>query len=169
MRYVLATVLAAAIDVVFHEGGHAIAALLFGAHDVSFGVGVDFPFLGFATRYQGAFAAWQTVLIGIAGSALALVAFFVAFRLTPPDGSLAPVFRLALVIFAGYAWALWIVPPLLLKAGIKVSGFDAVQVIRFAGVDPALVGLLALGSATGYLVLLLRGQPPLLPKARCED
>jgi hypothetical protein len=150
-----------------HEGGHALAAVLFGGQISAFSVN----FLDFSAHvsFQGEFTTAQRAVVSIAGISLPFLVWLGFMLLVPKRANLALDILKALTAMSVLnTFLVWILAPLLNGFGIFPSD-DSTNFLQISGAPPLLVAALFLLLYTaGWALFLVKieGLRPLLARLR---
>lgn len=151
----LLLLLVVSLYTLLHEGGHALAGVLFGGRLTAFSV--NFFDLSAHASLDGAFTTFQRAAISAAGVGLPLLACMALVLLAPRRvETLLGWFRLLFFMGAVNALLAWIVIPVLVLLGNTVSD-DSASFISITGLPPLLVsGAALLVYLACWLVFLRR-------------
>jgi hypothetical protein len=139
-----------------HEGGHALAGLVFGGQIGEFDV--NFLSLGAHVNITGEFTRAQNALINVSGVGFPLLVWFVLILALPKKTS--PLVQWTkFIASAGTLFSLlaWVIIPFLYIRNTAPVGDDVTQFITNSGLPPLLVALAAIGLfVAGWLIFSMR-------------
>jgi hypothetical protein len=135
-----------------HEGGHALAGLVFGGRISEFDV--NFFNLGAHVNIDGGFNRSQSAVINVSGTGLPLLTWLVLILVLPKKGSTLAQWT-KFISSAGTLCSLlaWVIIPFLYFKNSAPAGDDVTKFIANIGLPPLVVAFSALALFTGGWLL----------------